>query len=392
MQRLACRADLPEARGHAVARSRSIRAILTCILTAAPIGCQPTHPLDVYVSARNAIAARNWTRANERVDELMRIDEQPGDHFLRAEIHAGQGQVDPALAELTIAIRDGAGDPGSADWTEALREEEIWRPLRGDPRFDALVAKAESMRWKPDRLAFDGQSPGKPVTCRFSPPNNLYLTRLRRAHDLEQLVSTARDDLDRVQRLCHWVHERCTKEGSSRGLPQDPIALLQAADAGRRLRSVELATVTAGCLCAVGVPARAVGAQSRDVETRRLGAGHVFVEAWLEDRKGWVFVDPELDVVGIAKDGTPLDAVAFRQALASNEPPVEYPASLAMCMYHFVASIDQRYPIESRSIGDAMLAPSGVAAPRAFQREPAGSPALLTHNPADFHAEPRVSR
>lgn len=356
------------------------------------VACQPTHPLDVYVSARNAIAARNWNRANERVDELMRIDEQPGDHVLRAEIHAGQGQVEPALAELTIAIREGAGDPGSADWAEALREEEIWRPLRGDPRFDALVAKAESMRWKPDHLAFDERSSGKPVTCRFSPVNNLYLTRLRRAHDLERLVSTTKGDLERVQRICHWVHARCMKDGSSRGLPQDPIALLEAADAGRRLRSVELATVTAGCLCAVGVPARSVGAQSRDVETRRLGAGHVFVEAWLEDRQGWVFVDPELDVVGIAKDGTPLDAVAFRQALASKDPPIDYPASLAMCMHHFVTSIDQRYPIDSRSVGDAMLAPSGVAAPRAFQREPVPTPRILTHCPADFHAPPATAR
>jgi hypothetical protein len=61
-------------------------------------------------------------------------------------------------------------------------------------------------------------------------------------------------------------------------------------------------------------------------------------------------------------------------------------------MYYFTTSIDQRYPIDSRSVGDAMLAPVGVEAPRAFQREPATSPALLVHNAADFHAEPRVNR
>jgi hypothetical protein len=354
--------------------------------------CQPTHPLDVYVSARNAIAARNWTRANERVDELMRIDPQPGDHFLRAEIHAGQGQVEPAISELELAISQGAADPGSADWAEALREEPIWKPLRGDSRFEALAARAESARWKPDPLKFDTQTSGKPLHGRFSPPNNLYLTRLRRTHDLDTLVSTTKTDLDRVKRVCHWVHARCMKEGSSRGLPQDPIALLEAADAGRRLRSVELSTVTAGCLNAVGIPARAVGAQSRDVETRRLGAGHVFVEAWLEDRQAWVFVDPELDVIGVAKDGTPMDAVAFRQSLALKDPPIEYPASLAMCMYHFTTSIDQRYPIDSRSVGEAMLAPVGADAPRAFQREPVGPPAYFTHNSADFHAAPRITR
>lgn len=354
--------------------------------------CQPSHPLDVYVSARNAVNARDWDRATARVDELLRDDPQPQDHMLMAEIHAGQGRIDAALGELRIAIDQGGEDPGSAEWAEMLREEPIWKPLRGDPRFDALVTRAESLRWRPDPLRFDTSASAKAPQCRFSAPSNLYLTRLRRKHDLEKLVSTTRTDLERVKRVCHWVHARCVHDGSSRGLPADPIGLIDAADQGRRLRCVELATVTAGCLNAIGIPARSVGGQSRDVETRRFGAGHVFVEAWLADSGKWVFVDPEMDVVGEAKDGTPLDAVEFRQALASPEPPSDYPASMAMCMYFLTTSLDQRYPIEERSVGDLMLAPLDTAAPRKFQREPTSSPEIFTHRVADFRAEPRVIR
>lgn len=363
--------------------------VLAVVLLAA---CQPSHPLDVYVSARNAVNARDWERAKARVDELLRDDPQPQDHMLMAEIHAGQGRVDAALGELRIAIDQGGEDPGSAEWAEMLREESIWKPLRGDARFDALVTRAESLRWRPDPLRFDASVASKPPQGRFSPPSNLYLTRLRRKHDLEQLVSTTRDDLERVKRVCHWVHARCVHDGSSRGLPGDPISLIDAADQGKRLRCVELATVTAGCLNAIGIPARAVSGQSRDVETRRFGAGHVFVEAWLADPGRWVFVDPEMDVVGVAKDGTPLDAVAFRQALASPEPPTDYPASMAMCMYFFTTSLDQRYPLEDRSVGDLMLAPVDTTAPRKFQREPTASPEIFTHRLADFRAEPRLTR
>jgi hypothetical protein len=370
-----------------IARNTLLVAI-TCLLAA----CQASHPLDLYVSARNAINARDWKRATARTEELLRIDPEPGDHLLLAEIHAGQGQVEPALAALKIAIEGGAADPGAAEWAEMLREDPIWQPVRKDPRFAALVQQAQSMRWKPDALKFDSASVERATQCRFSPTNNLYLTRLRRKYELEKLVSTTKDDLERVKRICHWVFARCEHTGSSRGLPQDPIGLLEAAEQGKRLRSVEMATVTAGCLNAVGIPARAVGGQSRDVETRRQGAGNVFVEAWLADKRTWVFVDAEMDVVGQTADGTPLDAVAFRQALASANPPVDYPPSLAMCMYYFTTSLDQRYPIEDRDTGDLMLAPVGAQAPKFFQREPAVPPEHFTHKPAEFHAEPRMMR
>lgn len=366
----------------------SILACITCLLAA----CQASHPLDLYVSARNAINARDWKRATARTEELLRIDPEPGDHLLLAEIHAGQGQVEPALTELKIAIEGGAADPGAAEWAEMLQEDPIWQSVRKDPRFATLVQQAQARRWKPDPLKFDSAAAQRPTQCRFSPTNNLYLTRLRRKYELEKLVSTTKDDLERVKRICHWVFARCEHTGSSRGLPQDPIGLLEAAEQGKRLRSVEMATVTAGCLNAIGIPARSVGGQSRDVETRRQGAGNVFVEAWLPDRRTWVFVDAEMDVVGQAADGSPLDAVSFRQALAGANPPADYPPSLAMCMYYFTTSVDQRYPIEDRDTGDLMLAPVGVQAPKLFQREPAAPPQHFTHRPADFHAEPRVQR
>jgi hypothetical protein len=354
--------------------------------------CQSSSPVDLYASTLNAINARNWERAEHLASELLRIDPEPRDHMLLAMIHSGQGQADPAFAELAIAIEQGAADPGSADWPDMLASDPIWDPIRRDPRFAPLVAKATALRWKPDPLRFDLSSPDQPARFRFSPPNNLYLTRLRRLHKLDELVQSTTSDLDRVKRICHWVHAQAGDRGWRRGLPPDPVGLLEAASKGTSFRCVEYAAVVAGCLNAIGIPARAVGAMSSDVETRRINAGHVFAEAWLPDAKRWVFVDAEEDVVATAVDGTPLNAVEFRQALASPKPPIDYRPALSMCMFHFQMDLDQRYPLDARQRGDIMLAPVGTAAPTKFQREPSPPPRRFTHRPADLYAAPILER
>ena len=356
------------------------------------VACQSREPIDLYVDTLNAIHARNWTRAEAKAAELLRVDAEARDHMLMAMIHAGQAQMDPAFAELDIAIEQGASDPGSADWPEMLKVDPIWDTLRSDRRFLPLVARAESLRWKPDALIYDLSTGGAPARFRFSPPSNIYLTRLRRIHGLDRLIERTTSDLDRVKRICAWVHTQSGERGWKRGLPPDPVGLLEAAAKGTSFRCVEFAAVVSGCLNAVGIPARPVGGESRDVETRRVGAGHVVAEAWLADQQRWVFVDAEENVVAHAADGTAMNTVEFRNALARTEPPIAYRPALAMCLYYLKSDLDQRYPLEDRSRGDIMLAPVGAPRPTMFQREPVTPPRTFTHRVADLYAAPRSAR
>lgn len=354
--------------------------------------CQAREPIDLYVDTLNAINARNWVRAEAKAEELLRVDPEPRDHMLVAMIHAGQGQVDPAFTELQFAIDGGAADPGSADWPEMLQVDPIWDVLRPDPRFAPLVERAKALRWKPDPVAYDLSTGGDPPRFRFSPANNIYLTRLRRLHGLDRLIEGTRTDLERVKRICAWVHTQSGEAGWRRGLPPDPVGLLAAGAKGVTFRCVEYAAVVSGCLNAVGIPARPMGGEARDVETRRVGAGHVFAEAWLADQRRWVFVDAEENVVAHAADGTAMNTVEFRQALAQPQPPVEYRPALAMCLYYLRSDLDQRFPIEDRSRGDIMLAPIGAPRPTMFQREPVPPPRTFTHRVADLYAPPRSTR
>jgi transglutaminase-like putative cysteine protease len=137
----------------------------------------------------------------------------------------------------------------------------------------------------------------------------------------------------------------------------------------------------------VGIPARVVGARAQDVETRRFGAGHVFAEAYLRDQKRWVFVDPQMNVVG-ELDGKPLNTVEFRQAFSEPNPKVHYNLELGSCFYYFNYGLDWRYPLAERKKGDVLLAPKGAPIPKVFQRIGSMNPTRTTHNPADVYGPP----
>ena len=181
--------------------------------------------------------------------------------------------------------------------------------------------------------------------------------------------------------MCRWVHGRTSHDGWNDELPEDALGLLQVAEKGAQWRCVQYGLVVAECLNAVGIPARVVGAQARDVETILAGAGHVFAEAWLEDRQRWVFVDAQLDIVAIDTDGTPLNSAEFRNALARPESPFSYPRGLAFCLHYF-----SYHGLEGEK--RLMLGPVGSAMPTKFQREPTRAPDIFTHRMADAYQAP----
>jgi hypothetical protein len=113
-------------------------------------------------------------------------------------------------------------------------------------------------------------------------------------------------------------------------------------------------------------------------------AGHVFAEAWLDDRQAWVFVDAQEDLVAVDADGAPLHAAAFRNALARPQAPPDYPLSLAMCLHYLVHTA----PAADDAPVQTMLAPLGAPMPTKFQRRPMRAPDVFTHRLADFYAPP----
>lgn len=345
------------------------------------------HIVAVYEQFNKALSEKRYAEAAPLGEELCRLDSDPGDHYNLACVYVFQHRPGDALQKLREAIRYSANDP-TLRIGDLMETDTDLDPLRTRAAFAPLIKQAKKAQWEPAHLAYDTSADVHPVAFARSGPDNGYLAQLRAQYPLETLVAGARGDLERVKMLCTWVHTRWNHVGDAKHQPTDPLGLLKAAETGDNFRCVEYGITVAGCLNAVGIPARVVRAQAQDMETRRFGAGHVFAEAYLRDRKKWVFVDPQTNVVG-EQNGEPLNTVEFRQAFATR-PSVNYPPILGSCFYYFTYSLDETYPVGERKAGSIVLVPKGAFAPRYFQRNAVKPFARETHNPADVYAAPEM--
>ena len=344
---------------------------------------------DLSMSYQKSMAEHQPAKAREAAEQLFAKEPQPWVQVLLAMTWAAEENRDEAFRVLSAAIASIARSPIDAgpivvDLAESLESGDEWTSLRSDPRFPALLAQAKAATWHPELLAFDAAPATDPVRMKRPATNSETLRTLRETYKLDEIVAGAADDLDRIRRMCRWVHGRTSHQGWDGDLPSDALGLLQVAEKGGQWRCVEYGIVLAGCLNAVGIPARYVGGQARDVETIAVGAGHVFAEAWIADRQRWMFVDAQMDIVGLDSDGTPMNSVEFRNSLSRPTPPIPYPLGLAFCMNYFVTGFEAADGTRT----SIMLGPIGSRMPTKFQRVPNRAPDRFTHRLADMYAPP----
>lgn len=344
---------------------------------------------DLSMSYQKSMAEHQPAKAREAAEQLFAKEPQPWVQVLLAMTWAAEGNRDEAFRVLSAAIASIARSPIDAgpivvDLAESLESGDEWTSLRSDPRFPALLAQAKAATWHPELLAFDAAPATDPVRMKRPATDSETLRTLRETYKLDAIVAGAADDLDRIRRMCRWVHGRTSHQGWDGDLPSDALGLLQVAEKGGQWRCVEYGIVLAGCLNAVGIPARQLGGQARDVETIAVGAGHVFAEAWIADRQRWMFVDAQMDIVGLDSDGTPMNSVEFRNSLSRPTPPIPYPLGLAFCMNYFVTGFEA----DDGTRTSIMLGPIGSKMPTKFQRVPNPAPDRFTHRLADIYAPP----
>ncbi len=229
----------------------------------------------------------------------------------------------------------------------------------------------------------------------WSAPGDPYLQQLRQTCELERLRKAR--DLETVKAVCAWVHGLWQHNGSNEPTSPDPLTIITEAKAGKRFRCVEYGIVVKGCLEALGIPARVLSLKTADVETREMGAGHVVAEAYLRDRKAWMMIDGQFGAMPMLK-GDPLSALALQQALGDPELAFEglerkgwdaYKAWIAPYLYFFDVAHDNRGFTWDKLKGRIQLAPTGVAAPKVFQRVMPFE-AQVVRTPDHFYPTPEV--
>lgn len=214
------------------------------------------------------------------------------------------------------------------------------------------------------------------IMSRFD-SDGAYLRRLRTEYRLEETIASRKSDYEKVQAISRWVRSRWEHNGLNEPRQTDAISILEEAAEGKRFRCVEYSIVLSAALISIGIPARVLNLKTVDADTRESGAGHVVADAYLADRKKWIMVDGQFDVIPTLNK-KPLNAVEFQKAIAennrkfsvdsfSNVKTEDYVGWVAPYLYYFGTYLQQ--PTDAKaSRYELILKPTGAKDLTVFQR------------------------
>jgi len=78
-------------------------------------------------------------------------------------------------------------------------------------------------------LKFDEKLDGRSFDFTWGDPSDPYLIDLRTRYNLEGIISGSKNDLERVEKLCHWVHGLWKHNGRNEPTKRDPISIIEEA-------------------------------------------------------------------------------------------------------------------------------------------------------------------
>ena len=228
--------------------------------------------------------------------------------------------------------------------------------------------------------------------------DNPYLVQLREEFKLEKIVEKCNSDFDKAKEITNWVHNLWKHDGYNEPIKNDPISILREVSEGKRFRCVEYGIVISGCLNALGIHARELALKTEDVETREFGAGHVVLEAYIEDYKKWVFIDGQFNLIPVI-NGIPLNALEFQRAILDNNRDLdiltyddinkdEYFKWIKDYLFYLDVRLDNR--MESDAVHSLMLVPLGANNPKIFQRTRTLKNYIYTNSAKAFYPTPIV--
>lgn len=234
----------------------------------------------------------------------------------------------------------------------------------------------------------------------FSPPSNIYLSKLRTDYALDNIQQHKNKDFDHALAILDWVNHLWDHDGINTPSQNDPISILQEAATGKKFRCVEYAIVLTGVLAALGYPARVLGLMTADVETREFGAGHVVTEVYLPQLQKWAMLDGQWNVAPLVAN-KPADAVEFAKALSKTPDEINLETNsstdlsrylnwIEPYLYYFTARLGNIYG-KTQNSPLIRLAPLGAIEPQVFQRNTPLQAALFTHNATMFYPRPVIS-
>jgi hypothetical protein len=339
---------------------------------------------------------KNWTEALRVIQRQLELADRMADQQVRAVVlynkacvHALAGQKSQAIASVREAIA-----AGFTDYSKYASDTDF-DSLRDDPEFKSVLADLKA-KYGPQPLEWDSAQSSPPFSLTLDDPQAQEFLELRREFAVDDVVSGAKDDYDRLRRLTQWVSTRWQHSPNQMASKADPLTILREAQKGGRFICRDYAIVLAGVANAYGMPARVLNLLPRDVETR--SEAHSVAEVWLEQFHKWVLADGQYGAIG-ELDGVPLSGIELQAALASDKLVTciigvasvcaEWKPFIVRNAYYFKIGDDQR-SFHRNIQRQLVLVPKGAPNPHKFAggNEDVFAGAIYTSNPESFYAPP----
>ncbi len=237
--------------------------------------------------------------------------------------------------------------------------------------------------------------------------NSPELKQLLAKYHLDSVAANGTSELEKILHLMQWTHNRWKHSGTNQPSQYQTLTILEEAKSGKRFRCVEYGIVLKSVLAANGFIARTLGLKTRDVETTRIGAGHVLTEVWSDFHQKWLMLDAQFNVMPML-DNIPLNAVEFQQAIISQKDFIlidasgsvsakkleQYMSFIPYYLYYFDFKFDQREVAFGNSFKlngntSLMLVPDAAKIPTVFQRTIALDNLMFTNSLHDFYRNPK---
>lgn len=230
------------------------------------------------------------------------------------------------------------------------------------------------------------------------------LAELRQLAEIKPYSSI--DELEKTKEIIGYVHGLFTHDGNNTPSASDPLTILTEAKNGKSFRCVEYGTLAAGLFWAHGIPARTIGLKTRDVETRKYGAGHIVIEFWSNKFNKWVMSDVQAGIIPMDRQ-VPLSARELAQKVNGSANVTYAPVlnarysgigeyddkpSYTVWIKEYLCFIDTPVRLtlgneDKRLQQIAMLIPKDVTPPKMFQGMFEMN-AIYTTRISDFYAKP----
>jgi len=241
--------------------------------------------------------------------------------------------------------------------------------------------------------------------CKLDYPNlenNPNLKKLRSKYKIDNLVNSAKTDLEKAIILLNWTNNRWKHNGKNKPSNDDALTILEEAESGKKFRCVEYGIVLSETLNSIGIPARVIGLKTKNVETAKSGAGHVATEAYISEINKWIFLDPQMNYIPYLNE-TPLNAVEYQKAISTDRNKIELINSkgklnkrktksitkwIYKYLYYFDTSLNQEKGKQCQGKNRLMLVPKNAKKPKIFQIKYKIDNCLYTNNLNDFYIKP----